>query len=87
MQNLPICILIVVLVLVGFVLMTRENFSTSGLAISNDYCNKLVDVYYDPTDADAKRRADYRERICGMQRRNTIDMETGNYYTQNGILV
>lgn len=87
MQNLPLCILIVALIFIGFVLATKEHFSSSGLTLSNDYCNNLADVYYNPTDVNEERRRLYRERICGSQRRNTIDMTTGNYFTQDGVLI
>ena len=87
MQNLPLCILIIVLIFVGFGLAFRENFSSSGLTISNDYCNNLADVYYRPTDTNETNRLRYREQICGQQRRHTIDRETGNYFTEGGILI
>jgi hypothetical protein len=87
MQNLPLCILIVVLVVIGFMLVVRENFSNSGLNISDDYCNKMADVYYDPRNVNSEQRQKYKQMICGKQRRNTIAMKTGNYFTQNGVLV
>lgn len=87
MQNLPLCILIIVLVFIGCMLAVRENFSSSGLNISDDYCNRIADVYYDPKNVNAEQREMYKQMICGKQRRNTITRETGNYFTQNGVLV
>jgi len=65
----------------------REPFTDSGLPMSDDYCTKLTDVYYRPDDSDPKNRADYRNRICGEIRRETIDHATGNYYTVNGQII
>lgn len=74
-------IVIVILACLFFILFTRESFSSSGLTISDEYCNKLVDVYVDPvTDT-------IRNKICGHQRRTTVDPMHGNYFTMNGMLI
>lgn len=64
-----------------------EKFSQSGLSISDRYCDRLVDVYLDPTNNDPEARADYRRRVCGKQRRQTVEARTGNYFFDNGVLV
>ena len=87
MKNLPICVLIALLVVLGLVMTLRENFSTSGMTISDDYCAKLADVYFDPKNANQEYRNMYDKKICGDIRRKTIDPRTGNYFTENGVLV
>lgn len=87
MKNLPIIIGIAVIILLVVTFSWRENFSTSGLAISDRYCAKLAQVYHKPMLQDEEARADYENRICGKERRCTIDNQTGNYFTQNGVLV
>lgn len=86
MENLPMYILI--LLLLAFFLMTvKESFSSSGMTISDEYCHKLANVYYKPTDNNPSCRDKYNEKICGHSRRNNIDFRTGNYFTENGVLV
>ncbi|ARF11621.1 hypothetical protein Klosneuvirus_2_57 [Klosneuvirus KNV1] len=63
----------------------REPFTDSGLAISNDYCTRLADVYYRPDDS--LNRDDYRNKICGGIRREIVDKPTGNYYTVDGQII
>ena len=87
MKNLPICVLIVLLVILGLAMTFKENFSTSGMTISDDYCTKLADVYFDPQNTNQEYRNKYNEKICGNARRNTIYPRTGNYFTENGVLV
>lgn len=87
MKNLPICLLILALIAIFLFMSVRESFSSSGLSMSDDYCTKIADVYYKPTDNNPEHRCDYKKRICGKLRRNQIDPETGNYYTENGVLV
>ena len=87
MKNLPIIIGIVAVVIVVVMFSWRENFSIRGLAISDRYCNKLADVYHKPMLQDQEARDDYKNRICGRERRCTVDNQTGNYFTQNGVLV
>lgn len=82
-----VLILIIVLVFAIFIAPKQETFSDSGLAISNRYCQKLTDVYYKPRVNKQKCRFNYRRRICGQQRRNTIDPRTGNYVMDYGVLV
>ncbi len=65
----------------------NENFSTSGLAVSDKYCTQLADVYYQPRISDIDMRNDFRKRICGKVRRETVDFPVGNYYTRNGMLL
>jgi len=87
MKNLPIIIIVLLVIALGLILRVRETFSTSGLTISDRYCTKLADVYHKPMLVDEEMRDDYKNRICGPSRRVMIDNQTGNYYTQNGILV
>ena len=87
MKNLPLCLMIMLLVVLGLLLTVKENFSASGLAISDEYCDKLAQVYLDPSNKDPAFRAEYEQRLCGNVRRRTIDHKTGNYYTVNGVLV
>lgn len=80
-----------IVILAAFILVlclmmsSREPFTDSGLPISDEYCTKLADVYYRPTDSE--HRDEYRNRICGSIRRETIDQPTGNYYTVDGQLI
>ena len=87
MKNLPIIILVVVVALMFICMPDSERFSTGGLAISDDYCTKLADVYTGPGNNDPEARDEYRRRVCGKKRRNTIDFTTGNYMTDYGVLV
>jgi len=87
MKNLPILILVALFVILCFLAPRSESFSDSGLAISNDYCRQLTDVYYRPGVNDPKCRKNYRKRICGKQRRSSIDPWTGNYFTYYGQLL
>ena len=86
-ENLPICLLVFALMALCIFFTFRESFSTSGMTISDDYCGRLTDIYYDPANRDPKCRHNARNRICGHERRNTIDYKTGNYYTENGVLI
>ncbi|QKF93678.1 hypothetical protein QKU48_gp0220 [Fadolivirus algeromassiliense] len=87
MKNLPICLLITIVAVLFLFMAVRENFSVSGMTISDDYCTKIADVYYKPKDNNGECRSNYRARICGRQRREGIDPRTGNYYTENGVLI
>lgn len=86
-ENLPILIIIALFVVLYFIMSKRETFSSSGLAVSDRYCQQLADVYYMPRETSADCRHNYRKRICGHPRRNTVDFNTGNYFTENGQLV
>lgn len=87
MRNLPIIIILVLLVVLYLVVPARESFSQSGLSLSDADCMKLAEVYYRPTVHDPACRSNYNQRICGPQRRSTIDFRTGNYFTENGHLI
>jgi hypothetical protein len=94
MNNLPILILVGLLVLSYFwnpfiksVNGQNEKFATSGLAISDRYCDKLVSVYNRPKIVNPELRKIYGKRICGNRRHNTVDYRTGNYFTENGTLI
>lgn len=78
-------LLIIVLVLV-FWGVNREPFAESGLTISDEYCHKLMDIYYNPRYTGIGDE-DYRSRLCGRLRRYVIDPPTGNYYAQNGVYI
>lgn len=87
MNNLLILILVALIAFMYLCKPNTEKFSTSGLAISDRYCDKLVSTYYRPKVTRPKCRDNYGRRVCGKQRRHTIDFKTGNYYTHNGMLV
>ena len=83
----PIFVAIVAFIVLYYLMSRREGFSKSGLAISDPLCLQLADVYYKPSDGNPETRDDYRRRICGKVRRNTVDFGTGNYFTEDGELV
>ena len=86
LNNINPLILIIAVVVILYVMTSLfEPFSDSGMPISNEYCVKLADVYYRPSDSE--NRDDYRNRICGNVRRHSVDPETGNYFTENGIII
>ena len=87
MRNLPLCILIALFIAIGLMMTLRENFSTSGLTISDDYCSKLTNIYLDPHNNDQQYRHAFSEKVCGNKRRHMIYPKTGNYYTENGVLI
>lgn len=66
---------------------SKEYFSSSGLSISDRYCQQLADVYYRPKDRRPDCRKEYKNRICGSMRRNTIDYNTGNYERLDGVVI
>ncbi len=89
-------ILLILLIICAFCLVTRmmvvqitlrspfkEGFSSSGLTMSNEECDKLANVYYKPGESGF----DCKRRICAKNRRNSVDFVTGNYFTENGVLV
>lgn len=86
MNNL---VIIVVAILVMFFLFSpqMEKFSASGLAVSDQYCTKLANTYYRPKTSGPFCRDVYTDRICGRRRRNRVNYDTGNYFTQGDILV
>jgi hypothetical protein len=55
------------------------------MTFSDVDCDKMVDVYYNNQNPACKANA--KERICGRARRDNIDCKTGNYYTENGVLI
>lgn len=86
-RNVIIAAFVAAILMLFFYYNNSEGFSKSGLAISDDDCRKLAKVYYHPlikNDIDDKN---YLNRICGKCRRNMVDFETGNYYTENGFLI
>nr|QBK88745.1 MAG: hypothetical protein LCMiAC01_04270 [Mimivirus LCMiAC01] len=85
MQNIIIIIVVILLVIIFFYRPFQEKFSTSGLAISDRYCEMLGEIYMDPSVTDLEYK--YMNKLCGARRRKTIDFKTGNYYTINGMLV
>ena len=83
----PIIVAVILFLVLYFFMSRRENFSQSGLAISDPQCLQLADIYYKPSDRNPDNRNDYRRRICGKERRNMVDFPTGNYFTEGGELV
>ena len=86
-SGLSILVTLALLVIIYFIVTNNEGFSSSGLAVSDKYCDQLANIYYRPDDKNSDCRGDYRERICGNKRRNTIDYDVSNYYTVGGQLV
>ncbi len=86
-NNVPMFVLVVLLVLMYLCAPRAESFSDSGLAISDRYCEMLANAYYRPEIDDATCRSDYVRKVCGYDRRNTIEDRRGNYYTEGGVLI
>jgi hypothetical protein len=63
-----------------------EGFSQSGLSVSDKDCRRLVDGYYKPKEDEDTRTSGY-DKVCKMQRRNTITPDTGNWLTHQGYLM
>lgn len=87
MKNLPILLLLLIVIMMILLTPRTERFGDGGMAISDKYCAKLVDTYYKPYNNNSDCQCDYRMKICGRGRRNTIYPQTGNYFTQNHTLV
>lgn len=87
MENVLILLLVIALCLLSWCATTQvEKFSSGGLAISDEYCNRLASAYWRPRINDPKVRAMARQNICDTRRRHTVHRPTGNYYTVNGVL-
>lgn len=84
---LPIIVAILLFFVLYYSMSKRENFSKSGLSISDRKCLELADVYYRPTDNNPVNRNLYRREICSPQRRESVNFPTGNYFTEHGELV
>jgi len=84
---LPIIVAILLFFVLYYSTLKRENFSKSGMSISDPKCMELADVYYKPQDNNPTNRSLYRKEICGPQRRKTVNFPTGNYFTEHGELV
>lgn len=87
MVNLLVLVFIIVTVAALYLKYNKEGFAEGGMAVSDRYCTQLADVYYRPQVTNPECRCNYRNRICGPIRRNTIDSHTGNYFTMNNTLV
>lgn len=87
LTNTHILVIIALVVVLYLVFSRKEQFSASGLAISDKYCTQMADVYYRPKVYNPTCRDNYRKKICGPQRRKMINYNTGNYFTLNGELV
>mgnify|MGYP005843809607 CR=1 FL=1 len=87
MNNTLIIVLVAIVLFMVVFKPGMEKFSTSGLAIPDPYCDKLVATYYQPKNQNPKCHNQAGKRVCGMKRRNSIDYKTGNYYLHNGMLV
>lgn len=88
-MNYSLILVVVVAIVLAMILFRqgKEKFSTSGMAVPDPYCDKLVATYYRPKNNDDNCRDQWGRRICGEKRRNTIDYKTGNYFMHNGMLV
>jgi hypothetical protein len=82
-----VLVILLVLVVIALCASRAEGFSKSGMSLSDNDCRELAEVYYKPWENNPKCRDNYKQRICGHQRRDTIDVNTGNYFTNNGILI
>lgn len=60
----------------------KENFSRSGLSISDDYCHRLSSIYQDSNIQDPN----FTKKLCDYDRRTNIYPTTGNYYSYYGSL-
>jgi len=81
-KSLSVFLLVLILIGTIFFISIKESFSSSGLSMSNEYCNKLVDIYYNPM-----HRKKANNKICDCCRKYMIDYETGNYFTENNYLI
>jgi hypothetical protein len=61
-----------------------ENFSSSGLALSNLDCDKLAYIYNRPYIIDPKKRAIYKSDFCDVSRKNSPYYETSDFDTSYG---
>jgi hypothetical protein len=86
-EYLPIIVAILLFFVLYYSVQKHENFSKSGMSISDRKCMELADVYYKPTDNNPKNRNQYRREICSPLRRKTVNFPTGNYFTEHGELV
>jgi hypothetical protein len=80
-------IIILLLLVALFIILTMENktenFSNSGLNMSDRRCMEMVS-YYMPHVTDLRKRAQYVARICSPLRKQIIDEDTGNYFNSYG---
>lgn len=76
-----ILILIILLLLYASNQRSKELFSSSGLSLSNQDCEKLVYSYI------LNKNKNTIKNICGINRRKNIDNKHGNYYMVNGMLL
>ena len=75
---IEICMLIIILLLLYYrQLNYLENFSSSGLALSNQDCNQLAYIYNRPYILNQQEQELYRKKICDNMRRENIYYETG----------
>lgn len=81
MDNLPLCILLVVLAFIIFVYAVRENFSDSDIDLSNAECRRMTGYYYRPDVVDPAQRAELINKMCGNKQTIMID-KPDNFYKQ-----
>lgn len=86
-HHMIVCVAFIIILVLCMFMTVKERFSTSGLAISDDDCDRLAEIYYRPFDNNDFRRSIYAKSLCGRTRRNSIDGLNGNYYTVNGMLI
>ena len=75
MNNLLLCVLLVILAFAIFMYVSRENFSNE-LTFTNEDCKRMTDIYYKPTETDLAKRTEFRDKICGNGEISTINWET-----------
>lgn len=63
----------------------KEGFTSSGLSMSNQYCDRLVTTYYHPKNKDPT--CNYTKSICGSEGCGLIENRRGNYYNGNNFLI
>ena len=89
MKNTSVLLLVVGLIFLFFCVTRVESFSDSGIAVSDDYLERLVKVYqYPRCDGGNKEmcRQQNMDKIHGYGRRLSVNDNTGNYYTIGGML-
>lgn len=80
--NFVICLIVAYVI---YQLLTVEGFTSSGLSMSNPYCDRLVSTYYHPSKIEDRERN--VRRMCGIERRGLIEDSRGNYFTANNHLI
>lgn len=79
-------LIIAILVVILFIKLMNdrhEQFSDSGLNMSDRRCMEMV-AHHKPYITDPRMRQQYAARICSHLRRHVVDEGTGNYFNTHG---